>query len=98
MGRTCSTYEIYEKGLQILNPQGRSPLGYIREMYTYTQMRINVDFKLSRWLNDDVDSVPGCLYRVDAGNVIEVSEVHGASIYRVKVCRLGNYLCANIFM
>jgi hypothetical protein len=44
----------------------------------------NTDFRLSRWLTD-VNSVLGMLHRVDVGDVADVSEVHAALIFRVKV-------------
>jgi hypothetical protein len=43
------------------------------------------DFRLPRWLITDVNSVLGLLHRVLVGDVVDVSEVHAASIFRVKV-------------
>jgi hypothetical protein len=30
---------------------------------------------------------------VDVGNIADVSQVHAASIFRVEVCRVGEFLC-----
>jgi hypothetical protein len=35
----------------------------------------------------------GLLYRVGVGNVANVSDVNTASIFRVEVCKLGEFLC-----
>jgi hypothetical protein len=39
----------------------------------------------------DVNSVLGLLHHVVVGSVVDVSEVHSASIFRVEVCRLVSY-------
>jgi hypothetical protein len=40
-----------------------------------------------------VNSVLWLLYRVDVGDVTDVVEVYAASIFRVKVCEEGQFLC-----
>jgi hypothetical protein len=44
----------------------------------------------------DVDSVLTLLHRVDVSYVIDISEVHVASIFRVEVCRLVSF-CACVY-
>jgi hypothetical protein len=46
------------------------------------------NFRLSQWLIIHADSVLGLLQHVVVGDVADVSEVHAASTFRVKVCRL----------
>jgi hypothetical protein len=52
----------------------------ITQLYNY--------FSFPLWLIIDVSSVFGLLPIVVVGDVVDVSEVHDASIFRVKVCRL----------
>jgi hypothetical protein len=45
------------------------------------------EYRLSRRLITDVNSVLGLFHLADLGDVADVSEVHAACIFRVKVCR-----------
>jgi hypothetical protein len=56
-------------------------------------LKLITDFELPWWLTVDVSSVLGWLYCVAVGNVANVSEVHAAFIFRVEVCRVGEFLC-----
>jgi hypothetical protein len=53
------------------------------------------DFRLSRWFID-VYSELGCLHRVDVSSVADVSEVHAAAMFRVKVSRVGE--CSYMYL
>jgi hypothetical protein len=50
---------------------------------------ILTDFRLSRWLIIDANSVLGRC--VNVGDIANVSEVHSASIFRVEVCRVATF-------
>jgi hypothetical protein len=41
----------------------------------------SADFRLSLWLTVDISLALGCLHRVVAGNIADVSEVHVASVF-----------------
>jgi hypothetical protein len=56
-------------------------------------LAVITDFELPWWLTVDASSVLGRLYCVAVGNVANVSEVHAAFIFRVKVCRVIEFLC-----
>jgi hypothetical protein len=47
------------------------------------------DFRLSQWFIVDVDSACGSLHHVDVGSVAKLSEVHAASIFRVRISWVG---------
>jgi hypothetical protein len=47
------------------------------------------DFRLSRWLAVDTDSVLQWLLWMDVSNVANVLEVNATCIFRVEVCRMG---------
>jgi hypothetical protein len=51
------------------------------------------EFRLSKWFIVDVDSALGSLRFVDVGSVADVLEVHGATVFRVKVSRVGECSC-----
>jgi hypothetical protein len=48
------------------------------------------DFSVSLWLIIDVNSVLGLLHLVVVDDVANISELHAASFFRVKVCWLVN--------
>jgi hypothetical protein len=48
------------------------------------------EFRLSRWLNTDINSALGCLHRVDVSSVADVSEAQG-------LCTVGDFLCMDRF-
>jgi hypothetical protein len=46
-----------------------------------------IDFRRSRWSIIDINSVLELLHRLGIVDVVDVSEVHAASIFMVEVCR-----------
>jgi hypothetical protein len=42
--------------------------------------------------NFDVNLVFGCLHLVGVGSVAEISEVHAASVFRIEVCRVSEFV------
>jgi hypothetical protein len=46
---------------------------------------------VSWWLTPDDNSVLWMLHCVDVGNVPNALEIHAASIFRVKVCNVGEF-------
>jgi hypothetical protein len=46
---------------------------------------------------NDVNSVLGLLHHVDIGDVASVSDVHAATIFMVKMCRLASFLVYEAF-
>jgi hypothetical protein len=54
---------------------------------------IIIDFRLSWWLTVDSNFILGLLHCMAVGNVGDVSEIYNASIFRVKVCKVGEFLC-----
>lgn len=44
-------------------------------------------------MSTDVDFDLGSLCRMDIGSVLDVSEVHGASVIRTEVSRTAEYSC-----
>jgi hypothetical protein len=57
--------------------------GFRQYQFTY--------FKLSQRFIANADFALGYLHRVDVSSVPDVSDVHAASIFRIKVSRLGEY-------
>jgi hypothetical protein len=56
------------------------------------------DLRLLQWLTVDVNSALGWLGRVDVGNVASILEAYTASIVRVQMRRVGEFLCICRFM
>jgi hypothetical protein len=54
---------------------------------------IFIDFRLSWWLNDDSNYIAGLLHCMDVGNVGDIPEIYNASIFRVKMRKVGEFLC-----
>jgi hypothetical protein len=52
----------------------------------------NTNLRPPRWLSVDVTSVLGWLYRVGVGDVADVREKRTPSMFRVEVCRVGEFL------
>jgi hypothetical protein len=46
-----------------------------------------------KYMSTDVDFGLDSLCHVDIGSVLDVSEVHGASVIRIEVSRMAEYLC-----
>jgi hypothetical protein len=56
------------------------------------------DFRLSHWLAFDVISVLGWLHHVDVVIVSDISGVCAVFIFRVGICRVGEFLHMYMFM
>jgi hypothetical protein len=52
-----------------------------------------IDFTLSEWLTVDSNYILGLLHCMVVGNVGDLSEIYNASIFRVKMCKVGEFLC-----
>jgi hypothetical protein len=48
----------------------------------------NIYYRLFRWFIVDVDFANRPLHRVNVGSIVNVSEVHAAPTFRIKVSRL----------
>jgi hypothetical protein len=51
-----------------------------------------IELELSRSLYVDLNSALNSLHCVDMDSVSDVLEVHAASIFRVEVCKVGEFL------
>lgn len=47
---------------------------------------------ISRWFTVDVDSTLGALHYVDVGSVADIPDVRAASIFRVEVNRMDEFV------
>jgi hypothetical protein len=45
----------------------------------------------------NVYSALQCLHHVDMGSVFNILEVHTASIFKVRVCRVGHFVCVCVY-
>jgi hypothetical protein len=59
-------------------------------LYNVT-LRVIHDFRLTRWLIIDVNSVLGLYHRVDVSKVFDLLKLQTASVFKVEVCRLVSF-------
>lgn len=45
------------------------------------------------WFTVSIDSSLECLHCVDVGSFLDVLEVHAGSVFRVELCRVGEFPC-----
>jgi hypothetical protein len=51
-----------------------------------------LDYMLSWWFIVDVDSILGISHCVDEDSVADISNVHAASIFRVEMCTVDEFV------
>jgi hypothetical protein len=64
----------------------------------FIEILLSTDLMRSQWLPVVVESVLGWLHCMDVGNVADILEVHAASIFRVQIYRVGEFLSMSKFM